>query len=1599
MSQAEELLRGLSAGATTYADDVYYVSIENRFLIVPAHLQKLGVAHDHAVNTVHFVGPRYSENGTDLSKMSIWVNYRRSEDEYEDKFLCTNVKVDSGDDTLLHYDWLITRNVTEVHGNVTVIVCAKDVDGAGNEDEHWNTEMYTDFYVSEGMEVDGDGIINQQPDLVDSVLDRINTVENKTTTASMLGYVDRYLDENPAVITDHIEDIVADQPIQEFVEGYLDDYVDIGTTDSRTLLGSVAGAYEMVSMAGASEQKTLEGKNLWTHGDVTFVRNSTLNTVLKAGTYVFSASISSSGTDVDYSRVVFYDSNNNQIAYISPIKNTRQGYIVTLTADISSIILYADGNNTQSAGDTATFANVQIELGEVMTDYEPYCGAKASPNHDYPQEVESVGPEVTVKTINKNLIDLSGWLSDIGVVHTKSGDTVTIEASKNTSGLLACADQSKAYKFAAEDAEVTLSIKSLGGLVSGNNPRIRLMNSKGDLVGDVTSSIKSVTAVASKVFVSYATMAPEGSGIKIEELQIEFGSEATPYEPHQSSSVTITLAEELRGKNDISDIIEKRNGKWGVLRRWKKAILNAANFAEITWTEYENVTFFTLPKPVDAFVSGRYLTVDAMCDKFRCDTIHPLDQLASIGNVNTAASAPQLWFGYPKGTTLDEAKTAGEIEYIYQLAEPTWTELDEASQEALDNLQAYDGATHVMVDAKVQPIVTSKYGTSEVGARAMTNTNRIEKVEEGKADKTTLAAVDERVVALEEPIQVSDGYEIHGCAPGGYRLLEMDGNTEQVQWSGKQLLDSRGLTTVTRNGLTFTPVYDNNGLLQYVNVNGTATADTAYNFGSSNGLLSFRGGSIILNGCPIGGAYNTYRIVAYPFIDGVYSSGLVVSDTGNGAKQDWSTVNGFYAIIDIKNGVTLSNAKFYPMISKEGGEYEPYLGGVELVQGYYDGSNGVYATLPSAVCTKNKIPCKSGDILKVCTENIYNIVVCYYNENGFLSVGGTNGTQNIEVTVPSGATYFNVDVIQPSGVAITPDTVGKVSLTVNGKPIYVHAGAYTGGMTSPSPYYPQAIYHTSDVVEMIQGSYNTSSGVYEYFERNVCTKNAIPCKGGDSIVVSIEKQNDVLIYWYNGNTFISSESKVSSKQASFTAPSNATRFNFKVKSSESITPDTVGKITLTINGKYVNCVKGHGKNFLDLRAFVTRNNFGVTVTPFFDEHGELEYIEANGTSTSNVNITLAYIDVKEPTEFILSGSPSNATNFGAMLRIYSPEGIALGTNNRDEGVKVTLPKGLCEVRFRVNSQNTVSNLKFYPMVRKADILDDTYEPYQEKVAYFLTEKPMMLGSTLFHENGLFKVEHGCAEKTFNGTESGWDGSNGRFTLGVSDIALESFSATQEPNVMSNMFIGMSWYEVYNSNYANGVNAICSHDTNRQLKVFSANITDLDEFKTMLASTPMIAQYKLATPTIEVLDPASQRALNSLETFNDVTYLEVDSRTQPLGIKGEYGITKLAGDGLKALSNSETAKVVADTKVTTYTAVAKYNSATSLAATIDISELGFGNANEYDAMVCMIGSVGKTGEAYCAKIRTAEAKSVTINIVGTNFSTDATQSVVLWITRK
>lgn len=129
---------------------------------------------------------------------------------------------------------------------------------------------------------------------------------------------------------------------------------------------------------------------------------------------------------------------------------------------------------------------------------------------------------------------------------------------------------------------------------------------------------------------------------------------------------------------------------------------------------------------------------------------------------------------------------------------------------------------------------------------------------------------------------------------------------------GKNLLDCRGLTEQVINGVTFTPVYDSNGNLLYINANGTASADAMFRLNT----FTFESKDYILSGCPSGGNYSTYMIYANQSYD-----------EGNGVNMSFAETVTYSVWIRVASGVTLNNLKFYPMIrlaSIKDDTYVPY---------------------------------------------------------------------------------------------------------------------------------------------------------------------------------------------------------------------------------------------------------------------------------------------------------------------------------------------------------------------------------------------------------------------------------------------------------------------------------------------------------------------------------------------------------------------------------------------------------------------------------------------------------------------------------------------------
>lgn len=136
--------------------------------------------------------------------------------------------------------------------------------------------------------------------------------------------------------------------------------------------------------------------------------------------------------------------------------------------------------------------------------------------------------------------------------------------------------------------------------------------------------------------------------------------------------------------------------------------------------------------------------------------------------------------------------------------------------------------------------------------------------------------------------------------------VSIEGESQQTTRSEKNLLDNTATTKIS-NGITFT-----------VNSDGTVLADGTNDTSANSSLIINRynlsPGAYILNGCPSGGASNTYRLAIQE--TGSYSI-LGSIDIGNGSGEfTIDTTTNVQIAIFIQKGLTINNLLFKPMLRK-----------------------------------------------------------------------------------------------------------------------------------------------------------------------------------------------------------------------------------------------------------------------------------------------------------------------------------------------------------------------------------------------------------------------------------------------------------------------------------------------------------------------------------------------------------------------------------------------------------------------------------------------------------------------------------------------------------
>ena len=161
---------------------------------------------------------------------------------------------------------------------------------------------------------------------------------------------------------------------------------------------------------------------------------------------------------------------------------------------------------------------------------------------------------------------------------------------------------------------------------------------------------------------------------------------------------------------------------------------------------------------------------------------------------------------------------------------------------------------------------------------------------------------------------------------------------------------------------------------------------------------------------------------------------------------------------------------------------------------------------------------------------------------------------------------------------------------------------------------------------------------------------------------------------------------------------------------------------MTTTGK--NLLNQHSSNWQS-----EEKTNGITYTYVRDSDGNLLYINADGpnTTTSNSHAKKAFTTLPAGT-YTVTGCPSG---YGSAVSLRVGKGASGTYMEVDQGNGCTFTlteETIISINPMVGAGKTVSNVKFYPMIRLATITDGTYEPYTGGIPSPNPEYPQKLES-------------------------------------------------------------------------------------------------------------------------------------------------------------------------------------------------------------------------------------------------------------------------------
>ena len=460
---------------------------------------------------------------------------------------------------------------------------------------------------------------------------------------------------------------------------------------SNIVLDNTAEApFNVLRHKGNATQTTYTGKNILNYGQLayTFTANSgsTYTQIgqipLVAGTTYYitfdvETATTSNTRNTPYLRhgqdaLVYGMSGENQNLTVGRKTWT---YVPSVTGD------YTFGYWTHTPSNNLTVGNFMISTSSDTT-FEPYVGGAPSPSPDYPQDIQVLTGDSTVKITGKNLCPYMelGWL--YGTDGSERANTSSVQTIRsgwvpvkpNTTYIVSSPDYTGTWFWYEYKADKTYN----------------LTTNKGNATGIFTTET-GTQWVRIRTNTPYADLSAR--------IQVELGSTATAYEPYQGQSYVIPFGDTYLAKiGDYIDEPVKVDGTWYIRRAIGKLVLDENSQISQSTSSTDFQAYYIV-------VSDMAISKDVMSDYF---TQMPIGDATNARKAGIAShmSLTRIYIVIPQSLTpLSTWLSTHNTTVYYVLETPTDEaitdqDLIDALDDFYDQAHAYKGRTHITASAE-----------------------------------------------------------------------------------------------------------------------------------------------------------------------------------------------------------------------------------------------------------------------------------------------------------------------------------------------------------------------------------------------------------------------------------------------------------------------------------------------------------------------------------------------------------------------------------------------------------------------------------------------------------------------------------------------------------------------------------------------------------------------------------------------------------------------------------------------------------------------------------------------------------------------------------